>query len=148
MKNRFLLFVFLLGFFHVQDALSQNTDAKSGLEFPFQNEKLEAEQRIFDLVNRLTINEKISLLRYDSPAIDRLGIPAYNWWSEGLHGVARFGRATVFPQPVGMAATFDQDLIYKIADAISDEARAKFNAAVKIGNYSIYGGLSFWSRWL
>lgn len=145
MKNRLLNFIFLLGFFCVQNAFSQTPDNKTAMFFPFQNEKSDVEQRIFDLVNRLSVDEKISLLRYDSPAIDRLGIPAYNWWSEGLHGVARFGRATVFPQPIGMAATFDQDLIYRIADAISDEARAKFNAAVKIGNYSIYGGLSFWS---
>ena len=113
--------------------------------FPFQNEKSDVEQRIFDLVNRLTIDEKISQLRYDSPAIDRFGIPAYNWWSEGLHGVARFGRATVFPQPIGMAATFDPALIQRIGDAVSSEARAKFNEAIKIGNYSQYGGLTLWS---
>jgi len=93
----------------------------------------------------MTLEEKCSQMLYDSPAIDRLGIPAYNWWSEALHGVARMGRATVFPQPIGMAATFDTSLIYEVASAISDEARAKYNAALKIGNITQYGGLSFWS---
>jgi len=93
----------------------------------------------------MTLEEKCSQMCYNSPAIERLGIPAYNWWSEALHGVARMGRATVFPQPIGMAATFDTSLIRRIADAISDEARAKYNAALKIGNITQYGGLSFWS---
>jgi beta-glucosidase len=114
-------------------------------EFPFRNEKLEVEQRIFDLMNRMTVDEKIAQLKYDSPGIERLGIPAYNWWSEGLHGVARFGRATVFPQPIAMAATFDTQLIQRVGDAISSEARAKFNEAQKIGNYTQYGGLTLWS---
>jgi beta-glucosidase len=117
----------------------------SAQEFPFRNEKLIVEQRIFDLVSRLTVDEKIAQLKYNSPAIERLGIPAYNWWSEGLHGVARFGRATVFPQPIAMAATFDTELIQRIGDAISSEARAKFNEAQKIGNYTQYGGLTLWS---
>lgn len=117
----------------------------SAQEFPFRNEKLLVEQRIFDLVIRLTVDEKIAQLKYNSPAIERLGIPAYNWWSEGLHGVARFGRATVFPQPIAMAATFDAELIQRIGDAISSEARAKFNEAQKIGNYTQYGGLTLWS---
>ncbi len=117
----------------------------SAQEFPFRNEKLIVEQRIFDLVSRLTVDEKIAQVKYNSPAIERLGIPAYNWWSEGLHGVARFGRATVFPQPIAMAATFDAELIQRIGDAISSEARAKFNEAQKIGNYTQYGGLTLWS---
>lgn len=93
----------------------------------------------------MTLEEKCSQMLYNSPAIDRLGIPAYNWWSEALHGIARMGRATVFPQPIGMAATFDTALIFRVASAISDEARAKFNAAHQIGNITQYGGLSFWS---
>ena len=113
--------------------------------FPFRNEKLDVEQRIFDLMNRLSVDEKIAQLKFNSPAIEHLGIPTYNWWSEGLHGVARFGRATVFPQPIGMAATFDPALIQRIGDAVSSEARAKFNEAIKIGNYSQYGGLTLWS---
>lgn len=103
------------------------------------------EQRIEDLLSRMTVEEKCSQMVYNSPAIERLGIPDYNWWSEALHGVARMGRATVFPMPIAMAATFDSALIYKVATAISDEARAKYQAAQKLGNVTQYGGLSFWS---
>lgn len=111
----------------------------------FRNQNLPIEQRITDLISRLTIDEKIGQLRYNAPAIERLGIPAYNWWNEGLHGVARFGRATVFPQPIAMAATFDAALVAKIGEAVSLEARAKHDAAVEIGNFSQYGGLTLWS---
>lgn len=114
-------------------------------QLPFRNSSLPVEKRIDDLLSRLTTDEKISLLLYNSPGVERLGIPQYNWWNEALHGVARAGRATVFPQAIGMAATFDDSLIQKIADAISDEARAKYNAAVKNNNRSQYLGLTFWS---
>jgi beta-glucosidase len=114
-------------------------------ELSFLNSKTDVEQRITDLISRLTIDEKIGQLKYNAPAIDRLGIPAYNWWSEGLHGVARFGRATVFPQPIAMAATFDADLVKRIGEAVSLEARAKHDDAVRIGNFSQYGGLTLWS---
>ncbi|MEP7256166.1 MAG: glycoside hydrolase family 3 C-terminal domain-containing protein, partial [Ferruginibacter sp.] len=103
------------------------------------------EKRTTDLLQRLTLDEKISLLLYNSPGVERLGIPKYNWWNEALHGVARAGRATVFPQAIGLAATFDDALINKVATAISDEARAKYNAAVKNNNRSQYLGLTFWS---
>ena len=98
-----------------------------------------------EIVSKMTIEEKASQMRYDSPAIDRLNIKEYNWWNEGLHGVARAGVATIFPQAIGLAATFDQDLIKKIAEAISDEARAKYNVAQKYGDYDIYKGLTIWS---
>ncbi len=114
-------------------------------EYPFQNPELDRETRIDDLISRLTLKEKASLMLYNSPAIERLGIPEYNWWSECLHGVARAGRATVFPQAIALAATFDDDLIFRIATAISDEARAKHQDAVKMGNRVQYNGLSFWS---
>lgn len=114
-------------------------------QLPYQDSRLPLEQRLNDLVSRMTVEEKCAQLLHESPAISRLGIPEYNWWNEGLHGVARFGRATVFPQPIGIAATFDTDLVYRIATAISDEARAKFNAARAIGNYSQYTGLTIWS---
>lgn len=107
--------------------------------------KLSVEERVGDLVSQMTLREKISQMLHGAPPIPRLGIPAYNWWNECLHGVARAGRATVFPQAIGMAASFDTDLMLKVATAISDEARAKHHQALKIGNHGIYFGLTFWS---
>ena len=98
-----------------------------------------------DLVSKMTIEEKCSQLRYDSPAIERLNIPAYNWWNEGLHGVARGGTATMFPQAIGLAASFDPDLIYRIARIIGIETRAKYNAYSKHDDRDIYKGLTIWS---
>ena len=97
------------------------------------------------LVSQMTLDEKMSQMRYDAPAIERLGIPAYNWWNECLHGVARSGTATVFPQAIGMAASFDTELMEQVATAISDEARAKYNQFKKFGYTEIYQGLTFWS---
>lgn len=105
----------------------------------------EAEERAVHLVDQMTVEEMASQLRYDAPAIERLHIPAYNWWSEGLHGVARAGTATVFPQAIGLAATFDPMLIEKIGDTIATEARAKYNAASAHGDRDIYKGLTIWS---
>ncbi len=98
-----------------------------------------------ELVAKMTYAEKMSQMRYDAPAIERLGIPAYNWWNEALHGVARSGAATVFPQAIGMAASFDVDLMFEVASAISDEARAKYNEYKTFGDTEIYQGLTFWS---
>ena len=98
-----------------------------------------------ELVSLMTLEEKASQLRYNAPAIDRLGIPAYNWWNEVLHGVARAGTATVFPQAIGLAAIFDEDLQEKIAGVISEEARAKFNGQSRHGDRDIYKGLTVWS---
>lgn len=103
------------------------------------------EQKAHDLVAQMTVPEVISQLRYDAPAIERLGIPAYNWWNEGLHGVARAGAATVFPQAIAMAAGFNDDLVYRVATAISDEARAKYNEYRKFGETDLYQGLTYWS---
>ena len=114
-------------------------------KYPFQNPALTYNERIENLIQQLTIDEKINLLLYNNDGVSRLGIPKYNWWNEALHGVARAGRATVFPQAIGIAATFNDDLIFRVADAISDEARAKFNVAVKNNNRSQYLGLTFWS---
>ena len=105
----------------------------------------EAEERAVHLVDQMTVEEMASQLRYDAPAIERLHIPAYNWWSGGLHGVARAGTATVFPQAIGLAATFDPVLIEKIGDTIATEARAKYNAASAHGDRDIYKGLTIWS---
>jgi beta-glucosidase len=103
------------------------------------------ESKIKELISQMTMEEKVSQLFYKSAAIPRLGIPEYNWWNECLHGVARAGIATVFPQAIAMAAAFDDDLIEQIADVISDEARAKYNEAVKQGNRGQYCGLTFWT---
>jgi len=103
------------------------------------------ESKIKELISNMTLEEKVSQLIYISPAIERLGIPEYNWWNECLHGVARAGVATIFPQAIAFAATFDEELVGQIAEAISDEARAKYNEAVKQGNRGQYWGLTFWT---
>jgi len=114
-------------------------------DFPFQDPENHIGMRVNDLVDRLTLEEKAAMMLYNSPAIERLGIPEYNWWNECLHGVGRAGKATVFPQAIGMAATFDDALIRKVAETISDEARAKHHAAAKKGNRGQYAGLTFWT---
>ena len=103
------------------------------------------EKRVADLISRMTLEEKASQMLHEAKAVERLGIPEYNWWNECLHGVARAGRATVFPQAIGMAATFDTDLLFRVATTISDEARAKYHAAVAAGNRGHYRGLTFWT---
>lgn len=105
----------------------------------------DARKKAQELVSKMTVEEKASQLRYDAPAIPRLNIPAYNWWNEGLHGVARAGQATVFPQAIGLGATFDTDLLNEIADIIATEGRAKYNAYSAKGDRGIYKGLTFWS---
>ena len=111
----------------------------------FFDADLSLEERVNDLVARLTLEEKASQMRDSAPAIPRLGIPAYQWWNECLHGVARAGRATVLPQSIGMAATFNADLIHQAATMISDEARAKHHEALRVGNRGIYFGLTYWT---
>jgi len=105
----------------------------------------EARRRAEELVSQMTLEERAGQLRYDAPAIERLGIPAYNWWGESLHGVARAGIATVFPQAIGMAAAFDDELIGEIADCIAEEGRAKYNEFSADNDRDIYKGLTFWS---
>ena len=102
-------------------------------------------KRARELVAQMTLDEKISQMKYTAEAIERLGIPAYNWWNECLHGVARSGTATSFPQAIGMAASFNDTLMHKVATAISDEARAKYNQYKTFGNTEIYQGLTYWS---
>lgn len=116
-----------------------------GQQFPYQNTNLTPEQRASDLLGRLTLEEKVSLMQNTSPAIPRLGIKAYDWWNEALHGVGRAGIATVFPQTIGMAASFDDNLVYKVFTAVSDEARAKYTEFKKSGNLQRYQGLTFWT---
>jgi len=112
---------------------------------PYLDPGLPIDQRVNDLVSRMTLEEKASQMQDVAKAIPRLGVPAYNWWNEGLHGVARAGHATVFPQAIGLAATWDTDLIHRVADVISTEARAKYNDAIQHGNTGRYFGLTFWS---
>ncbi|MFW5845050.1 MAG: glycoside hydrolase family 3 N-terminal domain-containing protein [Planctomycetota bacterium] len=105
-------------------------------QLPFRDTSLPLAERIDDLIARLSADEKIGQLSHESPAIERLGIPFYSWWGEALHGVARAGRATVFPQASGLAACFDPELVQRIGSAIGDEARAKYHAALRAGNHS------------
>ena len=111
----------------------------------YLNPALPLEQRVDDLVSRMTLTEKVSQMQNEAPPIPHLQIPGYNWWNEGLHGVARSGYATVFPQAIGLAATWDDSLVHRIGDAISTEARAKYNEAQRQGNRSIFYGLTLWS---
>jgi beta-glucosidase len=111
----------------------------------YLDETLSFEERAKDLVSKMTLEEKVTQMLHKSPAIPRLDVPAYNWWNEALHGVARAGTATVFPQAIGMAATFDENLIHEIADIISTEGRAKYHENARKGDRDIYKGLTFWS---
>jgi len=111
----------------------------------YLDESLSFENRAKDLVRKMSLDEKISQTLHEAPAIERLGIPAHNWWSEALHGVARNGTATVFPQAIGLAAMWDMPMMKKVADIISTEARAKHHEAVRKGDFSGYKGLTYWS---
>ena len=127
---------------HAARAQSQ---APAKPRFPFEDTSMPVEQRVADLVGRMTLDEKISQMIDEAPAIPRLDIPRYGWWNEGLHGVARSGYATMFPQAIGMAATWDTPLIGRIGTVISTEARAKYNHAVAEDNHQRYFGLTIWS---
>ena len=111
----------------------------------YLNQDLPFERRVNDLVGRMTLEEKVAQMKDVAPAIERLGIPEYNWWNEALHGVARSGLATSFPQAIGLAATWDDSLIFQMATVISDEARAKHHEYVRAGSRQRYQGLTFWS---
>jgi beta-glucosidase len=114
-------------------------------QYPYQNTKLSPEQRACDLLSRLTLSEKAALMQNNSPAIPRLGIKAYEWWNEALHGVGRSGIATVFPQAIGMAASFNDALLFEAFTAVSDEARAKSNKFSEQGGLKRYQGLTYWT---
>ena len=106
---------------------------------------IETKEYAKKLVSQMTLDEKMSQMLYDSPAIERLGIPEYNWWNEALHGVARAGEATMFPQAIGMAAAFDDKMLQEIGDIVSTEGRAKFNQFLKKQDRGIYKGLTYWA---
>ena len=114
-------------------------------ELPYKDPSLAIEKRVDDLVSRMTLEEKVSQMMNASAPVERLEIPAYEWWNEALHGVARAGYATVFPQAIGLAATWDTDLIHRVADVISTEARAKHHEFVRQNQRARYEGLTFWS---
>ena len=136
--SAFTLLVFCLGtIFH---AKAQTTN-----KFMYQDTNLPMEERVNFLVSQMTLEEKIGQMVYTAPAIERLGVPAYNWWNECLHGVARAGYATVFPQSITIAGSWDKDLMHRVATVISDEARAKHHEMVRRGKRGIYQGLTFWS---
>ncbi len=117
----------------------------SWAQVPTHTPTPETQKRVASLVGKMTLEEKVSQMQNDAAAIPRLNVPAYNWWSEGLHGIARSGYATVFPQAIGLAATWDAPLIHEVADTISTEARAKNGEALRNDNHSIYYGLDIWS---
>jgi beta-glucosidase len=112
---------------------------------PYKDASLPVKDRVEDLVARMTLDEKIGQMMNSAPAIPRLGVPEYDWWSEGLHGIARSGYATMFPQAIGMAATWDQPLVGQIGTSVSIEARAKYNQAIREDNHARYFGLTIWS---
>ena len=116
-----------------------------GQNEPYKNAALSPDERAADLVSRLTLEEKVALMQNASPAVPRLGIKPYEWWNEALHGVGRAGLATVFPQAIGMGASFDDALLYEVFSAVSDEARAKTRLAREEGSYRRYQGLTFWT---
>jgi beta-glucosidase len=139
--NRVIKLVFLLLSVSFSGLFAQDGAGTALYTNPSQT----IEARVNDLVSRMTVEEKISQMQHAAPAIERLGIPAYNWWNEALHGVARNGIATVFPQAIGMAATWNTDLIFQEAEIISTEARAKYYEAIGKNEHGIYKGLTFWS---
>jgi beta-glucosidase len=141
MKRALSLILFLL----LITSTSIITAQQSSDAFPFRNTSLSLEERVNDLISRMTLKEKADQLLYTAPAIPRLGIPAYNWWNEALHGVARAGYATVFPQSITIANSWDEVLMFNVANAISDEARAKYHEFQRRGKTGIYQGLTFWS---
>ena len=118
---------------------------KQQYQYPFLDPDLSIEERVNDLVGRMTLEEKVSQMMNQAPAIERLGIPEYNWWSEGLHGIARAGIATVFPQAIGLASSWDEDMMFRVSTAIADETRAKHHEFVRRGKRFLYQGLTLWS---
>lgn len=138
MKKIYLLF--LLPFLFQELAVAQSAN-----EHPYQQTDLSNQERVKDLIGRMSLEEKVSQMMYNSPGIEQLDVPAYNWWNEALHGIGRSGLATIFPQAIGMGATFDEELLQRVSTSISDEARAMHNAAAEQGYRLRYSGLTFWT---
>lgn len=142
--NRFAALALLL-FSCLLTGIEKPATARQGATPGYKNPSLPIERRVADLVSRMTLEEKVSQMMNAAAPIERLGIPEYEWWNEALHGVARAGYATVFPQAIGLAATFDSKLMFDIADVISTEARAKHHEFVRNNQHGRYQGLTFWS---
>src|ERR1700758_2586975 len=138
LRKAAVLATLILGAFGGRVALAQAA-------VPHMDPLLPLEKRVDDLVSRMTLEEKVSQMMNSSDAIPRLGVPKYDWWNEGLHGIARSGYATVFPQAIGLAATWDTPLMHEVATTISTEARSKNAEALRNDNHSIYYGLDIWS---
>src|SRR5271165_4434951 len=134
----------LAAFLFVPFAVHAQTPA-TAQAFPFMNPALPLDQRVDDLVGRMTLEEKASQMRDHAAPIPRLGVPKYDWWNEGLHGVAFAGYATNFPQVIGMAATWDNDLVHRMGESVSTEARAKYNEAMRNYHHEMFFGLTFWA---
>lgn len=143
MKNLSRLISSIL-LFSIFAAFIPNAFAQTSIP-PYKNPKLPIDQRVDDLVSRMTLEEKALQMQNGAPAIPRLDVPEYEWWNEALHGVARAGIATVFPQAIGLAATFNDKIIFDVADVISTEARAKHHEAIRNKDFGRYKGLTFWS---
>jgi len=141
--NRVVIFLCLL--LVTQAVFNLSAGRVQSPKAPYKNPSLPIEERVNDLIARMTLEEKVSQMMNAAPAIERLDIPAYDWWSEGLHGVARAGYATVFPQAIALAATWNTDLMHQVAEVISTEARAKFHEAIRHNQHGRYQGLTFWS---
>src|SRR5690606_14512796 len=136
---------YLIGAFVVTVVIACTSKGNTKDSYPFRNPDLPVEERIDNLLGLLTLEEKVGLMMNSSKPVLRLGIPAYDWWNEALHGVARSGKATVFPQAIGMAATWDETNHLQTFEIISDEARAKYNEAARRNERGRYYGLSFWT---
>jgi beta-glucosidase len=142
MSKRFLLILSLL---LLISAMRFDLPSSGQTGLPYKDPSLPIEKRVDDLVSRMTLEEKVSQMMNGAARIERLGIPEYEWWNEALHGVARAGYATVFPQAIGLAATWDTDLMHQVADVISTEARAKHHEFIRNNQHARYEGLTFWS---
>jgi len=136
---------FFVVFFTLTLATAQTQQQAGAQAAPYMDPSVPLEKRVDDLISRMTLEEKVSQMRDHAVAIPRLGVPKYDWWNEGLHGVAFAGTATNFPQVIGMAATWDTDLVHQMAQTISTEARAKYNEAMRNNDHEMFFGLTFWA---
>jgi beta-glucosidase len=143
--HRSLLFATFSLLATISFAQEASTPASPPPNAPYLDTSLPFEQRVNDLVSRMTLEEKIQQMRDHAPAIPRLGVPKYDWWNEGLHGVAFGGYATNFPQVIGMAATWDTNLVHQMGEIISTEARAKYHQAMREDHHEMFFGLTFWA---